>query len=388
MTVLWALICCVIVTDAELSARKAELGADSEIVDTSGDDTSSEDDPAQDSVTLIGVVSAPLDAMLRSGSARVGLIPVDLAAPNLVDAVPGVWAAAPLTGLLAGASGDYRLDSLNPPQDLGAPFGADPAARGALFALVAWVDTNKDGAFDLGEQPIDMGLTRLLAYAREPSEGAVAGGLPAGYSLVTLDVTTRALSDALQPTDQRLSLNLSGALLPQGPSTYTLAPEKSVEDDLIDVEDAGRVALVGHGVLDQVSGFPVLVDAPYDGDGDQVLSGPFAEPEEGAFSTAWAASALTARQVQVAAFIGLAYEDRDGDGELTIDQDDVFGCSCEDRDPRALVFVRPLGFQAALAREGLGGFGWLTVDDDLPMSEAPTRYSATMPINGVRGAWR
>ncbi|MEY3211329.1 MAG: hypothetical protein RIT28_1810, partial [Pseudomonadota bacterium] len=62
MTVLFALINCVVVTDAELRARKAELDADTAIVgsDSGGvDDTDGEDDPAQDSVTLTGAVSAP-----------------------------------------------------------------------------------------------------------------------------------------------------------------------------------------------------------------------------------------------------------------------------------------------------------------------------------------
>jgi hypothetical protein len=224
VTVLLTLINCVIVTDAELAARKAELGSDTAIVgaDSGGgdDDSGGEDDPAQLSVTLDGAVSAPSDTMLRSGTARVGLIQVDLAAAGLVDAAPTMWASAPLTGLYAGASGSFELSGLGPPTELGAPFGADPSARGALFALVAWVDANKDGSFDPGEQPIDIGLAQLLAYSRAASERAVEGGLPAGFSLVTLNSQSRALSEATSPSSRRLSLNLPGALLPRGSGVH------------------------------------------------------------------------------------------------------------------------------------------------------------------------
>lgn len=390
MTVLFALINCVIVTDDELRARKAELGADTAIVETDsggGDDSGGEDDPAQDSVILSGVVTAPAAAMLRSGSARVGLIQVDLAADGLVQAAPTMWAAAALTGLFAGASGTYTLAGLSPPNELGAPFSADPAAEGALFALVAWVDTNKNGAFNEGEQPIDIGVERLLAYSRAASERAVEGGLPAGFSLVTLDVAGRTLSGALAPTARDLTLNLPGALLPLSPASILLEVDNDVEDDLIEVNQDGRVALVGHAVMDDAKVYPVLADERYDGSGDQSVSGPFDEPVDSAFSEVWAAAALTARQVEVAAYVGVAYGD-DGDAQFGADSDDLLGCTCEDKNPRALVFVRPTGFQAALALDGLGGFGWLIVDDELPLAEAPTRHTDGLPLDTVRGAWR
>ena len=391
MTVLLALINCVIVTDAELAARKAELEADTAIVanDSGGATDSGEgDDPAQDSVTLTGSVSAPAAAMLRAGSARVGLVQVNLAADELVDAAPAMWASASLTGLIAGSSGSYTLTGLNPPKELGAPFGADPTARGVLFALVAWIDTNKDGAFDPGEQPVDIGVERLLAYSGEASERAVEGGIPAGFSLVILDIQGRTLSGAIAPTAKNLSLDLPGALLPQGPSAVLLQIENNVEDDLRDAEDDARVALVGHAVMDAAKSFPVLVDELYDGSGEHSVSGPFAEPLDSAFSADWADSALLDRQVEVAAYVGLAYDDDDGDNQFSADADDVLGCTCEDKGARALVFVRPVGFQAALALDGLGGFGWLIVEDKLPLAETPRIYTDGLPVNNVNGTWR
>ena len=392
MTVLLTLINCVIVTDAELAARKAELGADTAIVgaDSGGgdDDSGGEDDPAQVSVTLDGAVSAPSDTMLRSGTARVGLIQVDLAAAGLVDAAPTMWASAPLTGLYAGASGSFELSGLGPPTELGAPFGADPSARGALFALVAWVDANKDGSFDPGEQPIDIGLAQLLAYSRAASERAVEGGLPAGFSLVTLNSQSRALSEATSPSSRRLSLNLPGALLPRGMASINLQLNNAVEDDLRKVNEDGRVALISHAVMDGATSFPVLADEPYDGGGDHALGGPFVEPADAAFSGDWAVAALNALQVEVAAYVGVAYEDKDANSEFGPDADDLLGCTCEDKSPRAVVFVRPAGFQAALALDALGGFGWLIVDDSLPLAESPRRYTDGLAVESVRGAWR
>ena len=391
MTVLLALINCVIVTDAELAARKAELEADTAIVSTDSGgatDSGEEDDPAQDSVTLTGTVSAPAAAMLRSGSARVGLIQVDLAAAGLVDAAPSMWASAALTGLIAGAAGTFELVGLNAPADLGAPFGADPAARGALFALVAWVDTNKDGAFEPGEQPVDIGLDRLLAYSNAASERAADGGLPAGFSLVSLNVSGRTLSAAITPTAHKLSLNLPGALLPQSPAELVLELDRGVEEKLQDAKDEARVALVGYAVRSGTKSFPVLADEPYDGSGDHSIDGPFAEPEDAAFSAGWAVTALTDRQVEVAAYLGLAYDDDDGDHQFGADADDVLGCSCEDKSARVLVFVRPIGFQAALALEGLGDFGWLIVDDELPLSESPTRHTDGLPLRRAQDLWR
>lgn len=391
MTVLFTLINCVIVTDAELRERKAELGVDTAIVgsDSGGvDDTDGEDDPAQDSVTLTGAVSAPADAMLRAGSARVGLIQVDLNADGLVDAAPSMIATAALTGLFAGSSGTFELVGVNPPEELGAPFGADPAARGALFALVAWIDDNKDGSFDPGEQPIDIGLDRLLVYSSAASERAADGGLPAGFSLVSLDLQRRSLSSATPPTAKNLSLSLSGALLPQGLATILMELDKNVEKDLRDANEDGRVALVGRTVMDGATSFPSLVDEPYDGSGDHTFGGPFEEPASSAFSVDWAVSALTTRQVEIAAYVGVAYEDKDSNTRFGADADDVLGCTCEDKAPRAVVFVRPTGFQAALARDGLGGFGWLIVDDELPLSESPTRYTDGLAVETVRGNWR
>ena len=391
MTVLLALINCVIVTDAELAARKAELEADTAIVATDSGgatDSGEEDDPAQDSVTLTGSVSAPAAAMLRAGSARVGLVQVNLAADGLVEDAPSMWATASLTGLIAGSSGTYTLVGLNPPKELGAPFGADPAARGAIFALVAWVDTNKDGAFDLGEQPVDIGLERLLAYSGAASERAVDGGLPAGFSLVNLDVQGRTLSGAITPTANNLSLDLPGALLPQGPAELVLELDKGVEEKLQDAKDEARVALVGYAVRSDTRSFPVLADEPYDGSGDHRVDGPFAEPEDAAFSADWAVTALTARQVEVAAYLGVAYDDDNGDQQFGVEADDVLGCSCEDKSPRALVFVRPIGFQAALALDDLGDFGWLIVDDELPLSESPTRHTDGLPLRKAQDLWR
>ena len=50
-------------------------------------------EPKAATVTLSGAVTAPAAAMLRSGSARVGLIQVDLAADGLVQAAPTMWSA-------------------------------------------------------------------------------------------------------------------------------------------------------------------------------------------------------------------------------------------------------------------------------------------------------
>jgi hypothetical protein len=84
----------------------------------------------------------------------------------------------------------------------------------------------------------------------------------------------------------------------------------------------------------------------------------------------------------------VAYEDKDANSEFGPDADDLLGCTCEDKSPRAVVFVRPAGFQAALALDALGGFGWLIVDDSLPLAESPRRYTDGLAVESVRGAWR
>lgn len=389
MLALITFINCVIVTDAELAARKAQLGVDTSTAHSDSDvggDTGIEHDPVQDPVILSGTVSASADALLRAGSARAGLIPVNLNAELLVDAVPAVWAVTDLTGLYAGATGTFVMASLSPPEDLRAPFTADPAAQGALYALVAWVDDDKDDTFDGGEQPIDIGITQLLAYSRAPSELAADGGLPAGYSLVSLDLATRTLSGAVKPMEQRLSLGLPGALLPRSPSTLTLELDKSSKQALADVGDTGRVALLGYEVVTEPSGYPVLIDEAFKGGGSHTVAGPFAEPADEAFAMEWADSSLNSMHVEIAPFIAVAYADVDLDGVYDASLDLMLACSCEEREPRALVFVRPDCFQGIFALPGLGSFGWMVVDDAMPMTMSPTQYTDGVWLARVHGA--
>ncbi|MDP2316595.1 MAG: hypothetical protein Q8P41_27120 [Pseudomonadota bacterium] len=299
-----------------------DTDADSD-TDTDADtDTDTDTDPPEPQ-TLAGVVTIPAGAA-RSGGETVAVVRIVFGDGPLVGAT--------LASAVVGGDGAFALEIPGAPADtdLTALERDAPDLRGALYAIVAFADTDGDGAWAEGENLLGLAMDTWLAY----TVGDAAW--PAGWWLADLGLAgqhapNRCLLDTTAPLAWRDGYPLASDL-----SDGVVVPLRGLSAPLDLAGTVGTLpagvahlaALPYEGVFDVTQVYPAAADIP-------VATGPFAltlvdpPPADTDYNSDpdW----------RYTVHLNVLYTDRDGTGGWTVDDPLDGGTTCLDG---ALVYAR------------------------------------------------
>lgn len=286
-------------------------GADKEGVAPAGETDTDTDVPEPDT-------DDPADDSGDGGDDRVG---TTLAVEVLGD-VPGVAVDVQTVVLGAEPNALYQVAfgptdagraalEIAPPDDAWLQDLPD-GTRGFVALPFAFIDDDADGAPTPEEQYVGVGLEGLLYVEGAPGETLAAAGLASGWSVVSVDLRTGALTPSDTPPSE---LRLDPQLIPQD----RLLLEATVSGP----PDGRRVALLAETVLDGTVMGPVMFDAPVSG----TVQVPIEGPPPDAHLQDWGADGTQYRDWRYAVEQLTLYRDTDGSGGWSAG-DTIEGVAC------------------------------------------------------------
>lgn len=331
-----------------------------------------------DGFVFDGSIDVADGVSVPSGDVSVGLFPVKLGgggppsfAGTLATAVAGPVSVGESTAfsLCLGDPPDADFEGIN--DDSGAQVG-----EGATYLVGAWVDTDGDGGFDVGE-PLVGGSFQFAAFVKGDTLPAVVADLGGalGWNTATIDATAPGAPTSIDPiTSGAVAYALDGNLCPT---------ERDAIGGVI-LPAASATATVALMSLNAVIGDlpppaePTLSFAAIDASvGGTAFSLPVSMPPEDAFIVI---PDNSIGRVEGALYGGFAWEDTDHNG--LIDSGEAFYAQSVSETGQMLIYARPIDFTAVIAVSRLGGMGWqlIGVGPDGPI---PTPWSDGLELNGL-----
>lgn len=317
--------------------------------DAGGSDTDG-GTPACDAFAFDGSLSVSSELEVPSDPIAVGLFSLNFGDEPDYSAA---WARVGVAALSAGSSQAFELCLSDPADEYYQSADADDSDSGgsdgdeefAGFLVGAWVDADADGGASDGDTVVGTGLTILLhVRGTELSEEAADLGAQFGWNLMEIDWATGDPTAIVPLTSGAVAYPLDANLLLRDPGPLTGT-----------VESAGSgMASVGLASVSEDSQGEMLtvvdVDVSEPGATFEVA---VSEPPESHFEY------IPDGGVEVAAYIGVAWEDLDDDGEIDImDFEPVVGDSASADPARAVAYIRPVDFTAGFFVAQFGGVGW------------------------------